>query len=93
MLPLTMAKPGETVIIRKIGGSGEVRQHLSELGFVVEEKITVVSESGGNLILKVKDSRIALDQSLARNISIMIEQSAAKEKVLEPGRMTYGIMA
>ena len=60
-MPLTMAKPGETVTIRKITGKDEVRQHLAELGFVVDGSVTVVSEIAGNLILQVKESRIALD--------------------------------
>ena len=68
MIPLSMARPGETVTIRKINGKDEVRQHLAELGFVVEESVTVVSEIGGNLILQVKDSRIALDRSLANRV-------------------------
>jgi len=58
-MPLTMAKPGETVTIRKITGKDEVRQHLAELGFVVDGSVTVVSEIAGNLILQVKESRIA----------------------------------
>ena len=69
-MPLTMAKQGETVTIRKITGKDEVRQHLAELGFVVDGEVTVVSELGGNLILQVKDSRIALDQSMANRIMI-----------------------
>ena len=68
MMPLTMAKAGETATIRKITGKDEVRQHLAELGFVVEESVTVVSGIGGNLILQVKDSRIALDRSLANRV-------------------------
>lgn len=68
MIPLSMARPGETVTIRKITGKDEVRQHLAELGFVVEESVTVVSGIGGNLILQVKDSRIALDRSLANRV-------------------------
>ena len=64
-MPLTMAKPGETVVIRKITGKDEVRQHLAELGFVVDSPVTVVSEISGNLILQVKDSRIALDKTMA----------------------------
>ena len=68
MMPLTMAKQGETVTIRKITGKDEVRQHLAELGFVVDGEVTVVSELGGNLILQVKDSRIALDRSMANRI-------------------------
>lgn len=69
-MPLTMAKTGDTVVIRKITGRDEVRQHLAELGFVVGESITVVSVLGGNLILQVKESRIALDQILAMRILV-----------------------
>lgn len=70
MMPLTMAKTGETVTIRKITGKDEVRQHLAELGFVVNSDVTVVSEMAGNLILQVKDSRIALDKTMANRIMI-----------------------
>ena len=69
-MPLTMAKTGETVTIRKIIGKDEVRQHLAELGFVVDSDVTVVSEIAGNLILQVKDSRIALDRTMANRIMI-----------------------
>ena len=69
-MPLTMAKPGETVVIRKITGKDEVRQHLAELGFVVGAQVKVVSEMGGNLILSVKDSRIALDKTMAMRIMV-----------------------
>lgn len=70
MMPLTMARPGETVVIRKITGRGEVRQHLAELGFVVDESVTVISEMAGNLILQVKDSRVAVDRTMANRIMI-----------------------
>lgn len=70
MMPLSMAKPGESVTIRKITGRDEVRQHLAELGFVVDEVVTVVSELAGNLILQVKDSRVALDKTMANRIMI-----------------------
>ena len=70
MMPLTMAKTGETVTIRKISGKDEVRQHLAELGFVVDSDVTVVSEIAGNLILQVKNSRIALDKTMANRIMI-----------------------
>lgn len=68
MIPLTLARPGETVTIRKISGRDEQRQHLAELGFVVDTRVTVVSELAGNLILQVKDSRVALDRTLANRI-------------------------
>ena len=70
MMPLTMAKTGDTVTIRKITGRDEVRQHLAELGFVVDSDVTVVSEIAGNLILQVKDSRIALYKTMANRIMI-----------------------
>ena len=70
MIPLTMAAIGETVTIRKITGKDEVRQHLAELGFGVESTITVVSKMGGTLSLQGKDSRIALDTSMATRIMI-----------------------
>ena len=69
-MPLTMAKTGETVTIRKITGKDEIRQHLAELGFVVDSDVTVVSEIAGNPILQVKDSRIALDRTMANRIMI-----------------------
>ena len=72
MMPLAMAKSGETVVIRKITGKDSIRQHLAELGLVVDESVTVVSELGGNIILQVKDSRIALDRSMATRIMVRI---------------------
>lgn len=70
MMPLTMAKAGETVTIRKITGKDETRQHLAELGFVVDSDVTIVSEIAGNLILQVKESRIALDKTMANRIMV-----------------------
>ena len=70
MMPLSMAKTGEIVTIRKITGKDEVRQHLAELGFVVDGTVTVVNEIAGNLILQVKDSRIALDRTMANRIMV-----------------------
>ena len=70
MMPLTMAKTGQTVTIRKITGRDEVRQHLAELGFVVGSDVTVVNEVAGNLILQVKNSRIALDRTMANRVMI-----------------------
>ena len=69
-MPLTMARPGDTVTIRKVTGRDEVRQHLAELGFVVDESVTVISEMAGNLILQVKDSRVAVDRTMANRIMI-----------------------
>ena len=70
MMPLTMAKAGETVVIRKISGKDEVRQHLAELGFVVDSNVTVISEIAGNLIVQVRDSQIALDKTMANRIMV-----------------------
>lgn len=69
-MPLTMAKQGETVTIRRITGKDTIRQHLAELGFVVNSQVTVVSQMAGSLILQVKDSRIALDKSMANRVMI-----------------------
>lgn len=70
MMPLTLAKQGESVTIRKITGKDEIRQHLAELGFVMDATVTVVSEMGGNLIVQVRGSRIALDRNMAGRIMI-----------------------
>ena len=70
MMPLTMAGRGEPVTIRNITGKDEIRQHLAELGFVVDAAVMVVSDLGGNLIVQVKDSRIALDRSMANRILV-----------------------
>ena len=70
MMPLSMAKAGGTVTIKKITGKDEIRLHLAELGFVVGSEVTVVNEIAGNLILQVKESRIALDKTMANRIMI-----------------------
>ena len=70
MMPLTMARTGEVNCIAKITGKDEVRQHLAELGFVVGARVTVVNEIAGNMILQVKDSRVALDRGMASRIMI-----------------------
>ncbi len=69
-MPLSMARPGETLTIRKITGKDEIRSRLAELGFTVDGVVTVVTELAGNLILQVKDSRVALDRSLASRILV-----------------------
>ncbi len=70
MMPLTYAVAGEENIIKKIGGSPEVKKHLSDLGFVVGGSVTVVSTLGGNVIVNVKESRVALDKEMAKKIMI-----------------------
>ena len=68
MIPLTAAKAGETVTIKKITGRDERRRHLAEMGFVVDDDVTVVNEMAGNLIVQVKDSRVALNKDMANRI-------------------------
>ena len=68
MIPLTAAKAGETVTIRKISGRDELRRHLAELGFVVDNDVTVVNEMAGNLIVQVKGSRVAVNREMANRI-------------------------
>ena len=70
MMPLTMAKSGETNYIQKITGKDETRQHLAELGFVVGAPVMVITMIAGNMILLVKESRIALDKTMANRIMI-----------------------
>ena len=70
MMPLNVAQPGEENIIRKIGGSPEVKQHLADLGFVVGGTVTLLSVLSGNVIVNVKGARVALDADMARRIMI-----------------------
>lgn len=70
MMPLTMADKETEVIIRKIGGSPDVKKHLEDLGFHVGGTVSVVSKLGDNVIVKVKESRIAVSDELARKIMI-----------------------
>lgn len=69
-MPLTMATMGEVNKIVKVGGNEEIRRFLENLGFVAGTEITVVSSIGGNLIVNVKDSRIAVNEDMARHIVI-----------------------
>lgn len=69
-MPLTMAKVGEPNTIKRIGGREDTRKFLESLGFVAGSIVTVVSEISGNMILNVKDSRIALGQDMAGKIMI-----------------------
>ena len=70
MMPLTLANPGEESVIRRIGGSPEVKKHLEDLGFVAGSTATVVSQLGGNVIVNVKESRIAISREMAMKIMI-----------------------
>ena len=69
-MPLTMAAIGEVNKIVKVGGNEETRRFLENLGFIAGTEITVVSSIGGNLIVNVKDSRIAVNEDMARHIVI-----------------------
>lgn len=69
-MPLSMARPGESRCIKTITGRDEVRQHLTDLGFCVGSQVTVISELSGNLILRVKDCRVALNRSMANRIIV-----------------------
>ena len=70
MMPLTMMRAGEQCTIKKIGGKEETRRFLENLGLVVGGTITVISDTGGNLIVNVKDSRIAIGKDMASKIMV-----------------------
>ncbi len=70
MLPLTVAGVGEENIIKKIGGNPEVKQHLENLGFVVGGSVTVITVIGGNVIVNVKESRVAISREMAMKIMV-----------------------
>ncbi len=70
MMPLALADVGEENIIKKIGGSPEIKKHLENLGFVVGGSVTVVNSLGGNVIVNVKEARIAISEEMARKIMI-----------------------
>lgn len=69
-MPLTMLKKGESSLITHIGGKPETRQFLENLGFVVGSPVTVISEIDGNLIVHIKDSRVAISREMAMRISV-----------------------
>ena len=70
MMPLALANAGEQNIIKKIGGSPEVKQHLENLGFVVGGTVTIVNTLAGNLIVNVKETPVAISEEMARKIMI-----------------------
>ncbi len=70
MMPLTFASVGEVNVIKKIGGLPEVKKHLENLGFVVGGNVTVINAIGGNLIVNVKEARIAVSREMAQKIMI-----------------------
>lgn len=70
MMPLSYANPGESITIKKIGGSPEVKKHLENLGFVVGGDVSVISTLNGNVIVKVKETRVAISDEMARKIMV-----------------------
>ncbi|MCI5502185.1 MAG: ferrous iron transport protein A [Lachnospiraceae bacterium] len=70
MMPLTMMSIGQTNIIKKIGGKEETKRFLENLGFVAGGAVTVVSDNGGNLIVNIKDSRVAIGKDMANKIMV-----------------------
>lgn len=70
MMPLVYADVGEEQIIKKVGGSQEMKQHLADMGFVPGGGVTVVSTIGGNVIVKVKESRVAISREMAQRIMV-----------------------
>mgnify|MGYP000074323757 FL=1 len=70
MMPLTLMTPGEETMIRRIGGNPDVRAHLETMGFVPGGTVTVISTIGGNLIVNVKESRVAISKEMACKIMV-----------------------
>ena len=70
MMPLTMLNAGETNTIKRLGGKEETKRFLENLGFVIGGNVTVVSDIGGNLIVNVKDSRVAIGKDMANKIMV-----------------------
>ncbi len=70
MMPLALAEAGEENIIRKIGGSPDLREHLEDLGFVAGGAVTVISASGGSVLVNVKNSRVAVSREMAQKIMV-----------------------
>ena len=70
MMPLTFSDTDEEYVIRKIGGKPEVKKHLENLGFVVGAGVSVISTIGGNVIVKVKEARVAVSQEMAQKIMV-----------------------
>ena len=69
-MPLTMVKAGEPNVIQRVGGKDEVRRFLENLGFVAGGVVTVISETGGNMIVNVKESRVAIGRDMANKIMV-----------------------
>ena len=70
MMPLVLADPGEEAIIKKVGGSPEMKKHLEDMGFTAGGAVTVMNTIGGNLIVKIKESRVAISREMAQKIMV-----------------------
>ena len=70
MIPLSLAETGEELTVRKVGGSPEVKKHLEDLGFTAGSSVLLVQKLGENVIVKVKESRIAINDEMARKIMV-----------------------
>ena len=70
MMPLILADPGEEAVIKRVGGSPEMKKHLEDMGFTVGGAVTVMNTIGGNLIVKVRESRIAISREMAAKIMV-----------------------
>lgn len=70
MMPLPLANVGEEYLIRKVGGSPEVKKHLEDLGFVAGGTATLITVLSGNVIVKVKEARVAISEEMARKIMV-----------------------
>lgn len=70
MIPLSVADEGEVYTVRRLGGNPEVKQHLADMGFAVGSNVAVLSKTGGNVIVKVKETRVAISEELSRKIMV-----------------------
>ena len=70
MMPLILADPGEEAVIKKVGGSPEMKKHLEDMGFTAGGVVTVMNTIGGNLIVKIKESRVAISKEMAAKILV-----------------------
>ena len=70
MMPLTLADAGEEYVVQRMGGNAEVKKHLEDLGFVVGTGVSGINTIGGNLIVKVKESRVAISKEMAQKIMV-----------------------
>ena len=70
MMPLVLADTGEEAVIKRVGGSPEMKKHLEDMGFVAGDAVTVLNTIGGNLIVKIKESRVAISKEMAGKIMI-----------------------